>query len=185
MSRTALTTTSHIVLGLVEFLQPATPYDLERISKLTVANFWALPHTQLYSECANLAAAGYLTEEREQDGRRRRIYRLTQAGRDALDAWRAAPSSEVEQIRDPALLKLFFGGDQVLLAKAQLAAHRRQLAGYEELASQAGDAPRGGRRAALEYALAYERMSVNFWSKLAAQPASSPSRGAAAHKRHR
>ncbi|HET9849992.1 MAG TPA: hypothetical protein VFR68_15760 [Candidatus Dormibacteraeota bacterium] len=40
-----------------------------------------------------------------------------------------------------------------------------------ELAAEAGEAPRGGRRVVLDYGLAYERMSVEFWSKLAAATA--------------
>lgn len=168
MSSAKLTTTSHIVLGLVEFLEPATPYDLERIARLSVMNFWSVPHTQLYSECARLASTGHLHEERESEGRRRRTYRLTKLGRTALEAWRTEPPREVAQARDPALLKLFFGGDQAKIAAAQLEAHRRQLEEYKALAAQAGEAPRGGRRVVLEYGLAFERMSVEFWSKLAA-----------------
>ncbi len=179
MSTANLTTTSHIVLGLVEFLQPATPYDLERIAKQSVMKFWSVPHTQLYSECARLADGGYLDEEREQDGRRRRTYRLTQAGRKALEAWRVEPPRGVEQVRDTALLKLFFGGDKARIAAAQLEAHRSQLEAYEALAAQAGDTPRGGRRAALEYGLAYERMSVDFWSKLVVPATQRPGRGGA------
>lgn len=41
--------------------------------------------------------------------------------------------------RDPALLKLFFGGDQHLIATAQIDAHRRQMEVHEELASKVGE----------------------------------------------
>ena len=55
MSVTRLTETSYVVLGLIERLQPATPYDLKRAAEAGVEYLWALPHTQLYSECARLA----------------------------------------------------------------------------------------------------------------------------------
>ena len=76
-----LTDTSYVVLGLVELCQPATPYDLKQFAKVSVFNFWSVPHTQVYSECARLAEAGLLDEEREEGGRRRRVYRLTADGK--------------------------------------------------------------------------------------------------------
>jgi len=81
--------TSFIVLGLLERLEPATPYDLKQMAQLSTFNFWSVPHTQIYTECARLADAGMLSEEHEQTGRRRRIYRLTASGRKELAGWRA------------------------------------------------------------------------------------------------
>ena len=81
MSSTRLTETSYIVLGLLEQGEPATPYDLKRFAQLSTNNFWSVPHTQLYTECARLASEGLLDERQEQSGRRRRTYRLTASGR--------------------------------------------------------------------------------------------------------
>ena len=92
MSSTKLSSTSYVVLGLVERCQPATPYEIKQVAELSTANFWSVPHTQLYTECARLAEAGLLDEERETDGRRRRIYSLTKAGAKELDAWRSVPA---------------------------------------------------------------------------------------------
>ena len=55
MSSARLSNTSYVVLGLVEACQPATPYDLKRFAEISVFNFWSVPHTQIYSECARLA----------------------------------------------------------------------------------------------------------------------------------
>ena len=63
-----LTPTSYIVLGLLEWGGRCTPYDLKGLVKLSVGNFWTLQHAQLYTEPARLAAAGYVTEEREEGG---------------------------------------------------------------------------------------------------------------------
>ena len=70
---------------------PATPYDLKQLAQVSTAKFWSVPHTQLYTECARLAREGLLSEQREQTGRRRRIYRLTDAGSQALEQWRSEP----------------------------------------------------------------------------------------------
>lgn len=163
---TRLTETSYIVLGLIEQLGPATPYDLKRMAQISTFNFWAVPHTQLYTECARLADEGLLSEQREQTGRRRRIYSLTRRGREALADWLGEPTEEFEEVRDPATLKLFFGGDPARLATAQLAAHTRRLRAYEELFEQLPDAP-SGWRLALDSGIGHERESVRFWSRLA------------------
>src|SRR6478735_4864161 len=131
MSSQRLTATSYTVLGLLEHIQPATPYDLKQVAQVSTLHFWSVPHTQLYTECARLAAAGLLDEQRERTGRRRRIYRLTPAGRRALEDWRATPSSDVYELRDSATLKLFMGADPAPLAAAQVAAHRALLENYE------------------------------------------------------
>src|SRR6478609_1209342 len=108
--------TSYVVLGLLEQAEPATPYGLKRLAQLTTNNFWALPHTRLYSECARLAREGVLSERAEEGGRRRRFYRLTARGRRMLAAWRAEPSGELFELRDRATLKLFFGAEPAKLA---------------------------------------------------------------------
>jgi PadR family transcriptional regulator AphA len=164
-----LSETSYIVLGLLGEIGPATPYDLKRLAQVSTVNFWSVPHTQLYSECARLAGEGLLDERREQTGRRRRTYSLTARGREALERWLAEPTGELEQVRDPATLKLFLGGDPLKLAPAQLAAHREQLEAYEQLhASFVPDAPRGWRLA-LEVGIDHERAFIEFWSRFAGE----------------
>ena len=165
-----LTPTSHVVLGLIEAMGSATPYDLKRAARRGVANFWSLPHTQLYSESARLAEAGLLDERREEGGRRRRVYTLTAAGRRELDEWRSLPATESWELRDAGLLKLFFGAEPGELAQAQLGAHRERLAEYEDL-RDSGDLPEG-MRLALEAGIGHEREYVRFWSALAAGDAS-------------
>ena len=69
MTETRLTPTSYVVLGLIEQMEPASPYDLKRAVAMGVGQFWSLPHTQLYSECGRLAEAGLLSEKREESRR--------------------------------------------------------------------------------------------------------------------
>jgi PadR family transcriptional regulator, regulatory protein AphA len=164
VSSVRLTTTSYVVLGLVELCQPATPYELKQAAELTTSNFWTLAHTQLYSECSRLSAEGLLDEHQEEAGRRRKLYRLTDAGTEALGAWRAEPVSDFPELRDPGVLKLFFGAEIGPLARAQLETHRRQLALYEQLAEQEMAEP---MRLALECGLGHEREYVRYWEALA------------------
>ena len=163
MSDVNLTPTSYIVLGLLETAGGGTPYDLKRMVAVSIGNFWSLQHAQLYTEPERLAAAGLLTEKREDGGRRRKTYSLTARGRAALEEWRETPTDELSELRDPALLKLFLGADPARLAPPPLEAHRRKLAEYEATRrADPGDGPRGPWLA-LEAGIAHQRVWVEFW----------------------
>ena len=163
MSTVSLTPTSFIVLGLLEIAGPSTPYALKQGVAGSVGNFWSVPHSQLYAEPARLAAAGYLTEEREESGRRRRTYALTAQGRDALRAWAEAAELPSPEIRDPALLKLFFGGDPATLARAEIARHGAKLEEYRALHAALEE---GGPRLTLEAGIAYAEAMVAYWESI-------------------
>ena len=157
--------TGHAVLALVELAQPVTPYQLKQIAQESIFHFWAIPHTQIYTECTRLADAGLLLEEREEAGRRRRVYRLSAAGRKALEAWRRDPETDLYELRDPGLLKLFCGADPAGVAAMQLPKHEARLARYRELMS---DELPDGVRLALESGIGHEKEYIRFWTRLRA-----------------
>ena len=176
-----LSPTAYLVLGLITREGPSTPYALKRHVAATLGHFWSFPHTQLYEEPARLADLGLLSERREQDGRRRRVFAVTQAGRDALRAWLERPSREPTELRDFGLLQLFFadlGPPQArpAIAGEQLAIHKAKLADYEEDARVESEVPgtaRGNRSAerwrgeTLRMGILYERAAVEFWTAVA------------------
>jgi DNA-binding PadR family transcriptional regulator len=163
LPRPRLSETSYIVLGLLEIAGPATPYDLKRIAQVTTNNFWSIPHTQLYTECARLAGEGLLVESQEQTGRRRRTFRLTDRGRELLEEWRNQPSAQLYELRDQSTLKLFFGGDPATLAQSQLEAHRRQLEVYERIRASFDEHTAPGQALALECGIGHEQEFLRFW----------------------
>jgi DNA-binding PadR family transcriptional regulator len=164
MSAPRLSDTSYAVLGLLDLFEPATPYQLKQIAQVSIFHFWTIPHTQLYTECGRLAEAGLLDERREEGGRRRRVYRLSAAGRKALREWRADPDTDLYELRDPGLLKLFCGADPATLAEGQLERHERRLHAYQEILGQAEVAD--GVRLSIEAGIGHEREYVRFWSRL-------------------
>jgi DNA-binding PadR family transcriptional regulator len=172
MSTRRLTDTSYAVLGLVERCQPVTPYQLKQAAAVSILHFWSIPHTQIYTECSRLADAGLLDERREETGRRRRLYTLSDSGLEALDRWREDPATDLYELRDPGLLKLFCGADPVGLAETQLEQHERRLALYESLFES--QEMTDGMRLALEGGIGHEREYLRFWGRLngGAQPAS-------------
>jgi DNA-binding PadR family transcriptional regulator len=184
MSNAPLTPVSYVVLGLVA-QGATTPYDMKQKAAVSVGYFWSFPHSQLYAEPVRLAGLGLLEEEREEGGRRRRVYTLTPAGREALDTWLREPTREQTQIRDTGLLKLFFGdglsaADVAELAGAQEEAHRARLAVYEAKESEIEEPQHA---ATLRAGLLFERTFAEFWSELAATPPSPSSPGSAAGRR--
>lgn len=162
-SKPRLSATSFIVLSLIDAAGEATPYDLKRAVAITLGNFWSVPHAQVYAEPERLAAGGFLSERREAGGRRRRYYKLTTQGKEALQAWLAEPTAEMAELRDPGILKLFFGGEPKALAAAQLSVHRERLALLERLAERLdGQAPTGAELSLLA-GVGHEREWVRFW----------------------
>ena len=166
MQEIQLTPTSYIVLGLLQQVGEATPYQLKQLVDMSVGHFWSLPRSQLYAEPARLARAGYLTEGQEQDGRRRKRYELTERGREALQNWTDTPTQQFTELRDLGLLKLFFGADPAAMAEAQLAVFCLRLELYEAMLADIGDRPSGPRQA-LEAGIDYVKTSIRVWERIA------------------
>jgi len=161
-----LNPTSFTVLGLVEILGAASPYDLKRFGQGGLFFFWSVPHTQIYSECSRLSEDGFLREEREEAGRRRRVYELTQAGRTALEEWRRDPSTSVLEVRDEGLLKLYFGAGRGPLARAQRELHT-QRADFLEAVHRGQDLAEGVR-SVFEAGVRLEREFARMWEDVEA-----------------
>jgi DNA-binding PadR family transcriptional regulator len=161
-----LSPTSFIVLGLLS-QAPGTPYDLKARVTATIGNFWSVQHAQLYTETARLAEEGLLDERRENEGRRRKTYSITKAGKKVLEEWLARPVDQLAELRDPGMLKVFFGADPAMIAAGQLEAHRVKLAEYEALREtlQEVDIPEGPRLS-LQVGIVHERELVKFWSSV-------------------
>ncbi len=152
-----------------------TSYDLKRAVADTIGGFGSVPHSQLYAEPIRLAGLGLLREEQEPAGRRRRTYTLTEAGRAELDGWIGRPTDEGTELRDLALLKLYFGGQAgpgSVKAVAERAAvvHRQRLASYEALVSDPPATADLHQLAILALAARYEEEAVAFWSAVAVDP---------------
>ena len=157
-----------MVLGFLRAAGPSTPYDLKQMHAASVGHFWSIPHSQLYAEPERLAQAGLVSEEREEGGRRRRRFTITPAGERALDGWLADPDAPAPELRDVALIKVFFGADPHAIAEQQVAHHEQLLATYEGLhadLAKAQGAPRGPT-STLEAGIRHERAMVAYWRDL-------------------
>lgn len=176
MSTPRLSPSSYLVLGMVSLLGKPTTYEINRQVGYTVGQFWSFPASQLYAETARLAAAGLLDEQREQGGRHRRHYTITDQGRQALGDWLGEPTSPPPELRHAGLLKLFFSelattDELVALAQAQQAWHREQLVAYQAIMDRYGHRPELARRmAAARLIYAQAQTWVDFWADIATDP---------------
>ena len=95
------------VLGLVAS-KPRSGYDIKRIVDKTIRHFWAASYGQIYPELKRLEEAGWITgDDVPNGGRARRVFSITDAGRDALNGWFGGIETRIE-LRDESLLRLFF-----------------------------------------------------------------------------
>ena len=168
---------AHAVLVVVALRGPSTAYDVKRALVRLAGEYWSAPHTQVYRECARLAAAGLLEEEVEEAGRRRRVYDLTPAGRDAVTAWVREPTDVSMEIRDVASLKLFAAelstpDDVRALAEQQVASYRRRLAILDDVEERFGGRPEiAPRLRNVAMGRAVYEAALAFWEGVAVDPA--------------
>jgi DNA-binding PadR family transcriptional regulator len=165
-----LTPNSYAVMAIIDQSGEATSYEIKSRIERPIQNFWRVPHATVYKEPARLAAAGYLSARQEEGGRRRRVYALTGAGREALAAWAAEPTAAAAQLRDEAALKIFAGADPIPLLEARTDWHHGKLKEMEEHLAEVGKS-QGLERSerTLLAGIAYHRMMLEML-ELLAQP---------------
>jgi PadR family transcriptional regulator, regulatory protein AphA len=104
----SLSATARVILGLLKFA-PRTGYDVKRVTDFSTRYFWRASYGQIYPELRGLEKAGLVRSREEPYGRRkRRVYDLTATGERALLEWLES-DSDLYELRDEALLRLFFG----------------------------------------------------------------------------
>jgi DNA-binding PadR family transcriptional regulator len=167
---------SCLVLGLIGLRGPSTPYDLKKAVGRSVSYFWPFPHSQLYGEPERLAEAGLLSCKTEQTGRRRKLYSLTRKGDAALKQWLQTSPGELFEMRDMAVLQLFFSEftseeNLVALAKDQARLARERLATYAQIDNKY--LPRMGRNRRmmpLFLGIKMAKVYLEFWDDIAGDP---------------
>lgn len=106
-----LPTTSYAILGLLKW-GPQSRYELWQKAEISIANFWTIAKSQMYSELTRLEKLGYVKgkDVRQKGKPDKRVYQLSATGSRALDAWLSTADIEQDRIRSSFLVKLFFAG---------------------------------------------------------------------------
>ncbi|KOV67326.1 hypothetical protein ADL00_16090 [Streptomyces sp. AS58] len=75
------------LLGTLAHHGPASGYELAKRFDASVNLVWQAKHSQIYPELAKMAQTGAVTVEDAGGGRGRKIYTITDAGRDEIVEW--------------------------------------------------------------------------------------------------
>lgn len=103
-----LTPTSYLMLGMVR-LGVSSGYAIKKAADASTQNFWPTSMASVYPELARLEGAGLLRRsDNPRGGRARSAYTITTQGEAALRAWLSSPRIAPVQMRDEAMLRLFF-----------------------------------------------------------------------------
>lgn len=138
--------TGYVILGMLRH-EARSGYEIKQIVDHSTRFFWAASYSQIYPELRRLAKAGLVTgTEQPRGGRKRTVYELTEAGRGELRRW-LDEDPQTFEVRDEALLKLFFaseaeeGRTEEILAAKQRGAEEKlsQLRAIEPFVSQLSD----------------------------------------------
>lgn len=86
-------------------------YDVTRFAEQSVAHFWPIVKSQVYSELSRLEELGLIsgTDVAQEGVPDKRVFKPTPQGLAALDAWLLAPGYATDRVRSGFLIKFFFG----------------------------------------------------------------------------
>lgn len=114
----------YALLGSLNY-QPMSGYDLKQFTDRSTSNFWHAELSQIYITLKALEKDGLITSSTTAQEHRpdKRVYTITENGRQALNDWLRTPFTELDQYKDTLLLKLFFSGNidkETLLTQLRL-----------------------------------------------------------------
>lgn len=128
----------HAILGFLNYA-PMTGYELKKAFDASVRHFWPADQAQIYRTLRELAERGLVTVEvvPQEDRPNRKVYHITDAGREELHRWLRAPSAP-EDPRVPLLVKVFFAGqlendEAIALLEAYAEGLRARLNAYAQI----------------------------------------------------
>ena len=123
----------HSILGLLA-QGPLHGYDLKSAFDEHVGSLWNLNIGQIYNTLRLLERDGLVTfENQEHEGRgpSRKVYEITEGGREELTRWLAEPVKQPRRLKDEFYVKLVFnrqtGGDHGALIWKQRQAYLQML----------------------------------------------------------
>jgi PadR family transcriptional regulator, regulatory protein AphA len=175
-----LTPSDYVVLGMVG-LGARSGYEIKRTVELSIRFFWTISPAQVYPSLAKLERAGLLAGRDEPQGNRpRRVYERTRDGIRALREWLTRAEPMPFELRDIAMVKLFFADELAPPAAHRLLAEVRsrsedRAATLQAIRPDAEEAARAGSihpLLTLEMGIAYHAAIVDVCRRFERDPSS-------------
>jgi PadR family transcriptional regulator AphA len=99
---------AYVVLGMIG-LGARSGYEIKQMVELSIRFFWTISQAQIYPSLETLERVGLITGRAEPRGKRpRRVYDITEQGKAELERWLSHDEPIPFELRDIALVKLFF-----------------------------------------------------------------------------
>jgi DNA-binding PadR family transcriptional regulator len=123
----------HALLGILSYHQ-MTGYEVKQFFDSSVQHFWNAELSQIYPTLKTLEELGFVEKhvEHQESRPNRKVYDLTEAGREEFLRWVRNPASPAD-LRDPFLIKVFFGvqapvEDILIILRRQMEEQQKVLA---------------------------------------------------------
>jgi DNA-binding PadR family transcriptional regulator len=107
-----LPATSWAVLGMLSFERELSGYDIKKWADWSLKLFyWSPSFSQIYGELKRLEKNGYVTSRTvmQDDVRGKRVYTITDTGREAVRFWARTAPVEVPVLKHGVLLRVWLG----------------------------------------------------------------------------
>src|SRR5690349_10929922 len=107
-----LAATSWALLGMLSYEHELSGYDIRKWIDWSMRFFYGSPaYSQIYSELKKLEQFGFVTSRVDSDGspRRRRLYKITEAGMEAVTRWANDAPLDPPVLKHSPLLRVTLG----------------------------------------------------------------------------
>jgi DNA-binding PadR family transcriptional regulator len=148
VKREDLNMSSYVVLGLLDYQPDTTGYELRQLADRTISFLWSTPSmSQIYAELDRLNEAKLVRRKDGTNGKRPRTsYRLTAAGRKALQTWAADDPYEAPTFHHGVALRVLLGRGNPQSLITLLESHLREthalISALTDLSASLGDSPK-------------------------------------------
>lgn len=142
-----LSATGRVILGMVA-RGNRSGYEIKQLVDKSTRHFWAASYGQIYPELRRLEQGGLIQGRPDPAGARAKmVYELTPRGEEALRAWLLSEAGLIYELRDEAMLKLFFSdvepGTALQTVRAMRELHERKNEQLRLIESAAPHMPSG------------------------------------------
>lgn len=132
----------YILLGFLNYC-PMTGYDLKSVMERSTLHFWHAYHSQIYTALRKLEEDGLVTSlvQDGEDALNRRVYTISEAGREDFLRWLNAPLTELPPVKENFLVRVFFSGkrspeDFLNELRFQRQLHQQNLEHYKHIEAE-------------------------------------------------
>ncbi|MDR0839913.1 MAG: PadR family transcriptional regulator [Christensenellaceae bacterium] len=158
----------HGLLGLLNY-GDMTGYELDKAFNASLGFFWQGKMSQIYRELGVMERHGWLTSERviQDDKPNKKIYHITDSGKDELQNWLAAPESDISdamRIKSAFLMRVFFAGETSTEQAVKMLTEFRDecIEALEGLETTSGSIAEYGARITGEERIIYWQIASSF-----------------------